>query len=55
MLISADSKGAVLEIDGKRQTLEMGQHFETAAMTGGAQERDPARRFARALLRRRAW
>ncbi len=30
-LISADSKGAVLEIDGKRQTLEMGQHFETAS------------------------
>ena len=33
-LISADSKGAVLEIDGKRQTLEMGQHFETAAPAG---------------------
>ncbi len=32
-LISADSKGAVLEIDGKRQTLEMGQHFESAAQT----------------------
>jgi len=30
-LISADSKGAVLEIDGKRQTLEMGQHFEAAS------------------------
>jgi aspartyl protease family protein len=33
VLLSADSKGAVLMIDGKRQTLEMGQHFETAAMT----------------------
>ena len=33
-LISADSRGAVLEIDGKRQTLEMGQHFETAAPAG---------------------
>ena len=28
-LISADSRGAVLEIDGKRQTLEMGQQVET--------------------------
>ena len=33
-LISADSRGAVLEIDGKRQTLEMGQHFENAASAG---------------------
>jgi len=33
-LISADSRGAVLEIDGKRQTLEMGQHFETAVPAG---------------------
>jgi aspartyl protease family protein len=33
-LISADSRGAVLEIDGKRQTLEMGQHFENAAPAG---------------------
>lgn len=30
-LISSDSRGAVFEIDGKRQTLEMGQHFESAA------------------------
>jgi len=29
-LISADSKVAVIEIDGKRQTLEMGQHFATS-------------------------
>lgn len=34
-LLSVDSKGAVLEIDGQKQTLEMGQHFETAAQTGG--------------------
>lgn len=27
-LVSADARAAVLEIDGKRQTLEMGQHFE---------------------------
>src|SRR3954470_8208336 len=33
-LISADSRGAVLEIDGKRQTLEMGQHFEAAVPSG---------------------
>ena len=33
-LISADSRGAVLEIDGKRQTLEMGQHFEQASAGG---------------------
>jgi aspartyl protease family protein len=33
VLVSAGSESAVLEIDGKRQTLEMGQHFETAAMT----------------------
>jgi aspartyl protease family protein len=33
-LVSADSKTAVVEIDGKRQTLEMGQHFETAEQTG---------------------
>jgi aspartyl protease family protein len=33
-LVSADSKAAVLEVDGKRLTLEMGQHFETAEQTG---------------------
>ncbi len=38
-LISSDSHGAVLEIDGKRQTLEMGQHFETAAAPGAASAR----------------
>jgi aspartyl protease family protein len=33
VLVSVKGDTAVLEIDGKRQTLEMGQHFETAAMT----------------------
>ena len=37
VLISADSKGAIFEIDGKRQTIEMGQHFESAAQTGARQ------------------
>lgn len=30
VLISSDSRKAVLEIDGKRETLEMGQDFESA-------------------------
>lgn len=34
VLVSVANGAAVLEIDGKRQTLEMGQHFETAATTG---------------------
>lgn len=34
VLVSVDDKGAVLEIDGKRQTLEMGQHFESTSQTG---------------------
>ena len=34
LLVSVANDKAVLEIDGKRETLEMGQHFETAAMTG---------------------
>jgi aspartyl protease family protein len=33
VLISANADGAVLEIDGKRQSLGMGQHFETASET----------------------
>lgn len=33
-LVSADSRGAVVEIEGRRLTLEMGQHFESAAQTG---------------------
>lgn len=34
VLVSVGNGSAVLEIDGKRQTLEMGQHYETAATTG---------------------
>jgi aspartyl protease family protein len=33
-LVSADSRAAVVEIEGRRLTLEMGQHFESAAQTG---------------------
>lgn len=33
VLISADSEQAVLEVDGKREMLGMGQHFETASQT----------------------
>ena len=33
-LVAVDAKGATIEIDGKRQVLEMGQHFETAAAPG---------------------
>jgi aspartyl protease family protein len=33
MLVSVKGDAAVVEVDGKRQTLEMGQHFETAAST----------------------
>jgi aspartyl protease family protein len=34
LLISADSKSATLEIDGRRETREMEQHAENAAQTG---------------------
>jgi aspartyl protease family protein len=37
VLISSDHSGAVVEIDGKREKLEMGQHFETASQTGSRQ------------------
>jgi aspartyl protease family protein len=33
-LVATKPDGAVFEIDGKRETLEMGQHFESAALTG---------------------
>ena len=33
MLVSVKGDVAVVEVDGKRQTMEMGQHFETAANT----------------------
>jgi aspartyl protease family protein len=34
MLVSVGNGNAVLEVDGKRETLDMGQHFETQSMTG---------------------
>jgi aspartyl protease family protein len=34
LLVSVDSASAVVEIDGKRERIEMGQHFETAAQSG---------------------
>jgi aspartyl protease family protein len=37
LLISADSRSATLEIDGKRQVLELGQHAESAQLTGTLQ------------------
>ena len=39
-LISADSRAAVIEIDGKRQTLEMGQHFESSVSASSGSGRD---------------
>lgn len=33
-LLAVEGETAVLEIDGKRRTLELGQHFETAAASG---------------------
>ena len=33
LLVSVDSTAAVVEVDGKRERLEMGQHFETASQT----------------------
>lgn len=38
VLVSVDRTAAVLEIDGKKQTLEMGQHFESSASTGSRNE-----------------
>jgi aspartyl protease family protein len=38
VLVSVDGKAAVLEIDGRKQSLEMGQHFESAASTGERNE-----------------
>ena len=35
VLLSADSRAATFEIDGQRQTLEMGRHFETASQSAG--------------------
>jgi aspartyl protease family protein len=33
LLVAVDSTGAVVEIDGKRERVDMGQHFETAAQS----------------------
>lgn len=38
VLVSVDNRAAVLEIDGKKQSLELGQHFESAAATGSRNE-----------------
>ena len=37
LLIAADSRSATLEIDGKREVLGLGQHAESAALTGALQ------------------
>lgn len=37
LLVSADSRSATFEIDGKLQVLELGQHAESAALTGALQ------------------
>jgi aspartyl protease family protein len=42
-VISVDGNGAVLEVDGKREALEMGRHFESAAGTGARQSVTMAR------------
>ena len=36
-VVAVTREGAVLEIDGKSETLQMGQHFESAAETGARQ------------------
>jgi aspartyl protease family protein len=37
LLIAADSRSATLEIDGKREVLGLGQHAESASLTGALQ------------------
>lgn len=34
LLVSVEGSSAVIEVDGKREKLELGQHFETAAASG---------------------
>ena len=34
LLVSVDATAAVIEVDGKRERVEMGQHFETAGQSG---------------------
>jgi aspartyl protease family protein len=38
LLVSVDSRGAVVEIEGKRETLELGQHFASFSSAGSRQE-----------------
>ena len=38
VLISSDGKGAVLEIDGKRQSIELGQHMAASTDGGGGRQ-----------------
>lgn len=37
-LVAVDSRGAVVEVEGRQTRLEMGQHFETAAPGGGGRQ-----------------
>jgi aspartyl protease family protein len=37
VLLSADSRSATLEVDGVRRVMELGQHAESAALTGARQ------------------
>jgi aspartyl protease family protein len=37
LLVAADSKSATLEVEGRRQVMELGQHAESAALTGARQ------------------
>jgi aspartyl protease family protein len=34
LLVSVDGSGAVVEVEGKRERIELGQHFETASQSG---------------------
>lgn len=34
LLVSVDSGAAIVEVDGRRERVEMGQHFESAALSG---------------------
>ena len=36
-LVAVEHEAAVIEVEGKRERLEMGQHFESARQTGGRQ------------------
>src|SRR5258708_10380908 len=38
LLVSVDARGAVVEIEGKRETLELGQHFASSSSAGTRQE-----------------